>query len=85
MADEIRLWFWQFTDEFGKRRRSTWRMTEEQAALHKDAEKVYGSLEVRRNLGFTSDIGKVTVVGSSPIGHPTFPRRGKASRDSRKT
>ena len=35
MADrcaEIRLWLWEYTDEFGKRRRSTWRMTEPEAA-----------------------------------------------------
>jgi hypothetical protein len=27
--DVVQLWFWEFTDEFGKRRRSRWLMTEE--------------------------------------------------------
>jgi hypothetical protein len=57
MADrcaEIHLWIWEYTDEFGKRRRSTWRMTEEQAAHYKDAVTVEGSLEVRTPLGHTS-------------------------------
>jgi len=61
MADrcaEIHLWLWDYTDQFGKRRRSTWRMTDEQAAHYKDAVKVGGSLERRRSLGNTSDSQK---------------------------
>ena len=55
MSAEIHLWLWDYTDKFGKRRRSTWRMTEEQAAHYKDAVKVEGSLERRPRLGSTSD------------------------------
>jgi len=53
VSAEIHLWLWEYTDEFRKRRRSTWRMTEEQAAHYKDAVKVEGSLEVRQPLGNT--------------------------------
>jgi len=52
---ELQLWFWTYTDESGKRRRSTWRMTEESAKAYRDAVKVEGSLEVRRSLGQTAD------------------------------
>jgi hypothetical protein len=49
--DEIHLWGWRFTDENGKRRESSWHMTEpdvrEYAHVYKDAEKVEGSLEIR--------------------------------------
>jgi len=51
---ELHLWLWHYTDELGRRRRSTWRMTEEQAAHYKDAVKVEGSLERRQPLGATS-------------------------------
>lgn len=47
---EIHLWLWEYTDEFGKRRVTHWRMTEEQAMHYKDAVKVEGSLEVRRGI-----------------------------------
>ena len=53
-GDEIRLWRWRYTNEFGKRVESSWRMDEEQAALYKDAEKIDGTLEVRKQLGSTS-------------------------------
>jgi hypothetical protein len=57
--DEIHLWRWRFTDEFGKRRVTSWLMTEatvrEYAHVYKDAEKLEGSLEVRKTLGSTSD------------------------------
>ena len=39
-TDELHLWLWEYTDEIGKRRRSTWRMTEAEAAHYKDAVKV---------------------------------------------
>lgn len=55
MTDEIHLWLWEYTDELGKRRRSTWLMTEESAKSYRDATKVEGTLEVRRPLGSTSD------------------------------
>ena len=62
-SDElIKLWLWEYTDEFGKRTRSTWRMTEETvrqfAHTYRDAVKVDGSLERRRPLGVTSDFLK---------------------------
>jgi hypothetical protein len=50
---EIHLWLWDYTDEFGQRRRSTWRMTEADAAHYRDAVKVEGSLERRRPVGST--------------------------------
>jgi hypothetical protein len=56
--DEIHLWRWRFTDEFGKRRVTSWHMTEaevrEYAHVYKDAEKVEGSLEIRKIQGSTS-------------------------------
>ena len=52
---DLELWLWKYTDEFGKRRVSTWRMTEAQAAHYKDAVKVEGSLERRPQLGSTGD------------------------------
>ncbi len=52
----IRLWFWTITDKLtGKRKKTTWRMTEEDAlARHgADAQKVAGTLEERRPLDHT--------------------------------
>lgn len=48
--EELRLWLWEYTDEHGKRRRSAWHMTEEQAKPYRDAVKVEGSLEVAPRL-----------------------------------
>jgi hypothetical protein len=57
--DEIHLWRWRFTDENGKQRVTSWLMTEatvrEYAHVYKDAEKLEGSLEVRKTVGSTSD------------------------------
>ena len=58
--DKIHLWIWQYTDEFGKRRVTSWRMTaaatvREFAHVYKDAVKVEGSLEVRKTGGSTSN------------------------------
>ncbi|HSA68379.1 MAG TPA: hypothetical protein VLF65_02130 [Burkholderiales bacterium] len=57
--DELHLWRWRFTDEFGKRRVTSWLMTEatvrEYAHVYKDAKKLEGSLEVRKKVGSTSD------------------------------
>ena len=56
--DEILLWQWRFTDEFGKRRVTSWRMTEdtvrEYAHVYKNAVKVEGLLVVRKPMGSTS-------------------------------
>ena len=54
-SPELHFWLWEYTDEFGKRRRSTWRMTEAQAVHYKDAVKVERSLERRQPVGFVSD------------------------------
>ena len=57
--DELHLWQWQFTDENGKRRVTSWRMSEEDvrqfAHVYKDGQKVKGSLEIRKIQGSTSD------------------------------
>jgi len=57
VADEIRLWIWRYTDDFGKRRTTRYLLTEEQAKERlRDPEKVEHSLEVRRSVGeHTSD------------------------------
>jgi hypothetical protein len=55
---DLQLWFWTITDQFGKRRQTTWRMTEEEAKHYKDAVKVEGSLEVRQAIGNSSDFLK---------------------------
>lgn len=52
--EHLEFWLWEYTDEFGKRRRSTWRMIEETAKSHRDAEKVEGSVETPRPIGSTS-------------------------------
>jgi hypothetical protein len=62
--DPLYLWVWEYTDEFGKRRRSTWRMTEADAAHYKHAVKVEGSLERRTPLGATGDWQRRTDGGS---------------------
>ena len=56
--DTIERWQWQYTDEFGKRRVSRWKMSAEQAAQYKNAVRVEGTREVRRELGLTSDFGR---------------------------
>jgi hypothetical protein len=57
--NELQLWRWRFTDENGKRRVTSWLMTEatvrEYAHVYKDAERIEGSLEVRKKVGSTSD------------------------------
>jgi hypothetical protein len=57
--DEIHLWRWRFTDENGKRRESSWRMTEATVRhfphVYGNAEKIQDTLEVRKPLGSTAD------------------------------
>jgi len=62
MSDEIELWQWRYTDDFGKRRTTRYLLTEEDArARLKDPEKVPHSLEIRRpDGGHTSDWQKRT-------------------------
>ncbi len=50
----IELWFWELKEELtGKWRRTTWRMTEEDARIRHgdDARKIEGTPEVRRCSG----------------------------------
>jgi hypothetical protein len=61
--DALCLWLWEYTNERGKRRASTWRMTEAEAARYKDAVKVAGSLERRPRLGSTSAWQKTALSG----------------------
>lgn len=58
MPDELHLWFWMVPGLDGKRRKTTYRMTEDDArARYGDAaEKIESSLEVRRGAApYTSD------------------------------
>lgn len=56
---EIELWLWEYTDEAGKRRRTTYRLTEADARERlRDPARVEHSLERRRLLGQTSDFLK---------------------------
>ena len=45
--DDIRLWQWRDTDQFGKRRIFPCRVNEVNGRQLKDAERIEGSLEVR--------------------------------------
>ena len=53
----IRLWLWEYIDEFGKRRVTRYRLTEVDARERygESAKRVEGSLERRVPLGSTSD------------------------------
>ena len=60
MNDPIRLWFWTITDELtGRRRKATWRMTEEAARSYPGTVQMEGSVEERtmpRNTGVLTNI-----------------------------
>lgn len=57
--EEIQLWQWRYTDDFGKRRLYPCRLSDTEAlARLRDPEKVEGSLEWHRPLGHTSDFLK---------------------------
>jgi hypothetical protein len=51
---EVHLWQWRYTDEFGKRRVFPCRLTEEGAKRLKDAERIEGTLEIRKPLDSTT-------------------------------
>jgi hypothetical protein len=73
MAEEIKLWQWRYTDQFGKRRIFPCLLTAEQAEHYQDAERVAGSLEVRCRIGSTSDWLRSpwpseSIALSSPLG-----------------
>lgn len=59
MVEGIHLWRWRYTNEFGKRVESSWRMSEdtvrEYGHVYKDAEKIEGTLEIRKPSCSTSD------------------------------
>jgi hypothetical protein len=52
--DEVHIWQWRYTDDFGKRRVFPCRLTEEGAKRLKDAERIEGTLEIRKLLGSTT-------------------------------
>jgi hypothetical protein len=55
--DEKEYWLWEYTDEFGKRQKTRYRMTEE-VALERfgpSAKRVPWSREMYKSLGQTSD------------------------------
>jgi hypothetical protein len=52
--DEVHIWLWRYTDDFGKRRVFPCRLTEEGAKRLKDAERIEGTLEIRKLLGSTT-------------------------------
>jgi hypothetical protein len=51
----IELWQWRYTDDFGKRRVFPCRLSVEDAKHLRDAERIEGSLEIRKPLSSTSD------------------------------
>lgn len=53
----IELWLWEYLDDSGKRRRTTYLLTKEDARQRfgSSAVRVPGSLERRQPLGHTSD------------------------------
>jgi len=65
-SPELHFWIWYHTDEFGKHRRSSWHMTEAQAAHYKDAVKVEGSLERRTQHSRTKE-GALTTPREIPL------------------
>ena len=77
---EIHLWRWRYTatdgPNFGKRVETRWHMSEENAARYKDAEKIEGTLEIRKPLGSTS--GFLRSQPKSEPG-PSTPSRGNSS------
>lgn len=57
----IELWSWRYTDRFGKRMVFPCKLTPEDAKNLRDAERVEGSLEIRKPLGSTSDFQRSQV------------------------
>jgi hypothetical protein len=56
---EIKLWLWQYTDEFGKRRVTRYWLSEEEAAARLiEPIKVEGSLLITKPTGSTDDSPK---------------------------
>jgi hypothetical protein len=60
---EVRLWRWEYTTEFGKRRKTRYLLTEVDAlAALKDPVKVEGSLEVRGDAA--ADVDELLAVAA---------------------
>lgn len=59
MNDTIELWFWMFTDEHGRRRRTPCKLTEEAAKAYRDAERIEGTRVVRHPVGAWSNTAMV--------------------------
>jgi hypothetical protein len=82
----LQLWQWEYTDEFGKRRVTRWRMDEatvkQFAHVYKDAAKVEGSLEIRGKLGSTSDFLR-SMLTSTPGTTTNAPGNSSDSDTSR--
>jgi hypothetical protein len=56
LTEERHLWLFEYTNEFGKRRTTRYRLSEENArASLNDPVKVEGSLEIRTPIGSTGD------------------------------
>jgi hypothetical protein len=56
MTDKpVKLRQWHYTDDFGRRRIFPCRLIVEDAKRLRDAERVEGSLEIRKPMGSTSD------------------------------
>ena len=64
--DELHLWQWRYTDQFGKRRVFPCRLSEVDAKHLRGAERVEGSLEVRKQLGSTSDWASAVIRRRAP-------------------
>jgi hypothetical protein len=47
VSDEIEVWRWQYTNEFGKRAVSSGQMSADESAKYKDAVPVPGTREIR--------------------------------------
>jgi hypothetical protein len=54
--EQVEVFLWQYTDEFGKRRVTRWRMSAAEAERLKDAVPVEGSRELRSPSGSFSHL-----------------------------
>lgn len=67
---QVEYWRWWITDEVsGKRRKTRWRMTEQDATAHPGAERVAGSLEIRNCPETPEEMIRMTCA-SSALGPP---------------
>jgi len=60
MSKRTEFWLWWFTDESGRRRRTSFRMSREDAVKrYPDAEPIPGTLEIRNLSGTGSNRGNL--------------------------